>query len=185
MADVTDRCSDPFYRLAFYEAGHALVARALGQKILNVHMLPRPPITVTEKLIVGNSWQAFCSVLELRVMELFGGQIAEQTMCGATTCCSGDISRIDELCRILNGFYEEEDYEDIFFRLEDQTQAIFADPRYREAIVPIADLLFERENAGDIQIAGEDVERVIDRFVPRSAPKPKGVLGLFKRITNS
>ncbi len=180
---MVDRGSDPLYRLSLYEAGHALVAWNLGQKIMYVHMLPRPAYTVTEKLIIGNSWEAFCQVLELRVMELFGGQIVERLMCGGSTCCAGDISRIDEVCRILASFNEEEDYEDILFRLEDKTEEIFADPCYRDAIVPVADLLFERENAGDDQIDGKLVEAVIKKHVPRPEDRSgKGVRGLFNRL---
>lgn len=183
MADLIDKCSDPLYRLCVYEAGHALVAWALNQKIIKVVMLPRPPVTMTEKLIVGNSWKAFERVLELRVMELFGGQIAEEITCGQTTCCAGDISRIDEITRILSGLSEQEDHEDTFFRLEDEAQRILDMPGYREAIVPVADLLFERESAGELEIDGAAVEAVIAEYVPREDTKKTGPLGFLKRFT--
>ena len=180
MSDMVDKCSDPLYRLSIYEAGHALVAWALDQKIMFIRMLPRPCITVTEKAFVANSWESFCGILEYRVMELFGGQIAEDIMCKATTCCTGDIPRIDEICRILGGLYEEEDHEDIFFRLEEGTNAIFADQRYRDAILPLADLLYSRETAGDLEIEGEAVEKVISQYVPKPRPEKKGPLAFLR-----
>lgn len=182
MSDTVDKCSDPLYRLSIYEAGHALVAWALGQRIVHIRMLPRPCETITEKTFIANSWGSFCEILEMRVMELFGGQIAEEIVCGATACCTGDIPRIDEITRILGGLYEEEDHEDIFFRLETRTNEIFADQRYRDAILPLADLLYERESGGDLEIEGRAVEAVIGRFIPRIKTKPKGALGLLHRL---
>lgn len=172
-------CSDPLYRLSVYEAGHALIAWALGHDIVSVRMLPRPPETVTEKIFTANDWASFYEVLEFRGMELFGGQIAESMLCGATTCCSGDVSRIDEITRILAGINGEEDHEDIFFRLEDQTKTIFADERYRNAIEPVAQLLFEREVAGQLEIPGKDIEAVIQPMIPRAPKAETGVSRLF------
>lgn len=172
-------CSDLLYRLSVYEAGHALVAWALGHEIVSVRMLPRPTETLTEKKFIANNWQSFCDVLEYRTMELFGGQIAEDFVCSATTCCSGDISRIDEITRILAGLTEQ-DHEDIFFRLEDETKAIFADERYRAAIEPVAELLFQREVDGQSVVPGADIQAIIKQFVPRAdKPKTPG-FGLFK-----
>lgn len=180
MSDIVDKCSDPLYRLSIYEAGHALVAWALGQKIHYIRMLPRPCITVTDKAFVGNNWQSFCDVLEFRVMELFGGQIAEEMLCTATTCCSGDIPRIDEVCRLLGGLYEEEDHEDIFFRLEERTQEIFSDQRYRDAILPVADLLFTHETNGELEIEGKIVEQVIAQYIPKVQAEKKGPLAFLR-----
>lgn len=182
MTDIIDKCSDPLYRLSIYEAGHALVAWALGQRIVHIRMLPRPCETVTEKTFIANNWGSFCEILEMRVMELFGGQIAEEIVCGATACCTGDIPRIDEITRILGGLYEEEDHEDIFFRLETRTQTIFADERYKQAILPIAELLYERESAGDLDIDGPSVEEVIQRFIPRVKQKPTGAMAFLSKI---
>lgn len=182
MSDIVDKCSDPLYRLSIYEAGHALVAWALEQKILQIRMLPRPCVTITEKAFVGNNWESFCNILEMRVMELFGGQIAEDIMCSATTCCTGDIGRIDEICRILGGLYQEEDHEDIFFRLEERTNEIFADERYKEAILPLADLLYTCEVNGEMEIDGRAVEHLIDTYIPRPPPQKKGPLAFLQKL---
>ncbi|MEO5335856.1 MAG: hypothetical protein H7841_03035 [Magnetospirillum sp. WYHS-4] len=182
MTDMVDKCSDPLYRLSIYESGHALMAWALGQRIIHIRMLPRPCETVTEKAFLGNNWGSFCEILEMRVMELFGGQIAEEIVCGATACCTGDIPRIDEITRILGGIYEEEDHEDIFFRLESRTQDVFADERYRQAILPLADLLYARESAGDLEIEGRAVEDVIARFIPKVKSQSKGPLAFLNRL---
>ena len=170
---TTDKapCDDYLMRLSIYEAGHALVAWYLGHKILHVRMLPRPCTTVTDKAFIGNNWASFTEVLEARAMELFGGQIAEQIICRPPSCCEGDIPRIDEICRILGGIYEAEDHDDIFFRIEDGATEIFDNEAYREAIVPVAKVLYDRETAGEAEIPGEDIEAEIEKFVPRPSPQ--------------
>jgi len=164
-------CSDLLFRLSVYEAGHALVAWALGHSIVAVRMLPRPAVTETEKTFVANSWASFCDVLESRAMELFGGQITEEMICGGATYFTGDVSRIDEITRILAGLSGDEEAEDIFFRLEDETDRIFEDPAYREAIVPVANLLYEQETLGHLVIPGEGIEDMISRYVPRPSKR--------------
>lgn len=166
-------CSDLLFRLSAYEAGHALVAWALGHSIVAVRMLPRPAVTETEKAFVANNWPSFYGVLEARAMELFGGQIAEELTCGSGTFFTGDISRIDEITRILAGLSDEEPAEDIFFRLEEQTYQIFADPAYVDAIRPVADLLYERETSGQLEVPGADIEAVIALYVPRPTATEK------------
>ncbi|MCK4713474.1 MAG: hypothetical protein KAT26_11405, partial [Marinosulfonomonas sp.] len=91
------KCSDLAFRLAVYEAGHALTARALGLKILSVRMLPHSPVLISDKTFTNNDWGSFIETLEIRVIELFGGQIAEETACSCNTCGIGDIARVDEL----------------------------------------------------------------------------------------
>ena len=93
------QCADLAFRLAVYEAGHALTARALGLKIMSVRMLPRPPVLISDKAFANNDWESFIEMLEIRVIELFGGQIAEETACACNTCGIGDIARVDELSR--------------------------------------------------------------------------------------
>jgi len=184
--NATDKapCDDYLMRLSIYEAGHALVAWYLGHKIHHVRMLPRPCTTVTDKAFVGNNWASFSEVLEFRAMELFGGQIAEQIICKTPSCCEGDIPRIDEICRILGGLHEAEDHDDIFFRLEDDATEIFADERYREAIVPVARVLYDHETAGEAEISGEDIEAEIEKFIPRpAAPTTKERLFAWLRAS--
>lgn len=94
-------CLDDTFRLSVYEAGHAITAYLMEQKIVSVQMLPRPPMTFTDKAFTSHSWGSFIDILENRALELFGGQIAEDITCGSLSCCSGDISRIDEISRIL------------------------------------------------------------------------------------
>ncbi|MCP5368455.1 MAG: hypothetical protein H6907_13245 [Hyphomicrobiales bacterium] len=182
--DLDDKVTDPVFRLCVYEAGHALVARALDKKILRVRMLPRPPETVTDKVFRSNDWGSFYAVLEERALELFGGQLAEDIACGSTTCCAGDISRIDELTRIMAGLGGgEENPEDIYFRLEEQAGQIFSDPRFREAIVPLADYLYDCDSAGKLEIAGAAIEDLIDCFVPRPEPgSERGLRRLLRRL---
>ncbi|MCB2100432.1 MAG: hypothetical protein KDE22_06160 [Rhodobacterales bacterium] len=182
--DLEDKVTDPVYRLCVYEAGHALVARALGKKILRVRMLPRPPETVTDKVFRSNDWGSFYAVLEERALELFGGQLAEDIVCGSATCCAGDISRIDELTRIMAGLGDgNEGAEDIYFRLEAQADAIFREPPYQEAIIPLADYLFDCDSAGKLEIAGPAIEDLIDCFAPRPEPDSEGGLrGLLRRL---
>ena len=162
-------CDDLLYRLSIYEAGHALVAWSLGHSILTVRMLPRPAETVTEKTFVSSSWSSFYEILESRALELFGGQITEELVCGGATFFTGDVSRIDEITRILSSLSDGEDHEDIFFRLEDAANQIFADEHYQEAIEPVAALLYERETAGQLEIPGDAIEAIIRQYIPAEA----------------
>ena len=165
------RCSDQTYRLAIYEAGHALTARALGLKLLSVKMLPRPPVLISDKHFATNDWGAFVETLENRIIELFGGQIAEEQCCGTNTCCSGDIARIDELARLVSGLTGAADAEAVMFKLEDAAIEIFADQKYRDAILPVAEFLFRRVEAGREVIDGADIEAELDRHVPAAEQK--------------
>lgn len=162
-----------------YEAGHALVAWALGHSIVAIRMLPRPAVTETEKTFIVNNWRSFYEVLELRAMELFGGQIAEELICGGASFFSGDVPRIDEITRILSGLEGEEKPEDIYFRLEDATYKIFAERSCLDAIKPVAELLYERETAGQLEIPGDDIEEIIEQYIPRSEEQKKASQGLF------
>lgn len=161
-------CNDHVFRLSIYEAGHALTARALGLHILSVRMLPRPPVMVSDKAFSNNDWGAFIETLEIRVIELFGGQIAEETACLSNSCCSGDMTRIDELCRLISGLDGETDHETIMFGLEDDARKIFADDAYRDAILPIAQFLHQKTTDGYSEIVGKDLEKELDKYVPRT-----------------
>jgi len=165
------RCADQIYRLAVYEAGHALTARALGLKLVSVRMLPRPPVLISDKAFATNDWAAFIETLEIRIIELFGGQIAEEHACGTNTCCSGDIARIDELSRLVSGLSGAEDSETVMFALEDAAHKIFTDPAYRDAIIPIAQFLHQRVVDGREEIDGPDIETELDKYVPLAPPK--------------
>ena len=125
ILDTSSLYKNETYRLCVYEAGHTITAYLLNQIIVAVRLLPRPPMTFTEKKFISNSWDSFMDILESRALELFGGQIAELVVCGSTTCCSGDISRIDEISRILAGLspVDDIDSEDILFDLEDRASA--------------------------------------------------------------
>ena len=166
------RCADQTYRLAVYEAGHALIARALGLKLISVRMLPRPPVLISDKPFATNDWAAFIETLEIRIIELFGGQIAEEHACGTNTCCSGDIARIDELARLVSGLGGADDPETVMFDLEDAAKDIFGKEDYRNAIIPIAEFLYQRVSAGREVIDGPDIEAELNKYVPVSVPKP-------------
>ena len=181
VRETHPKCSDDTFRLSVYEAGHTITAYLLNQKIVTVRMLPRPPMTIAEKKFVSHSWDSFMDILENRALELFGGQIAEQMVCGSTACCSGDISRIDEISRILAGLSVEDDVdsEEILFELEDRAQAMFAPDHVRAAIVPVAEYLYEQEEAGHMEVGGKAVTKIIAQYIP-SPPKEKG--GLLKML---
>ena len=170
----TGRCADPEFRLTIYEAGHALTARALELKIISVQMFPRPPMLVSEKTFSGNKIGPLVQTLENRVIELFGGQIAETEACSSSSCCSGDVSRIDELTRLIVGLSGKSDPESVWFELEDVAESIFEDQRYRDAIIPIAEFLHQRVLDGWEIIDGDDLEAEMDKYVPM-APKPSGL----------
>lgn len=174
----TGKCADPEFRLTVYEAGHALTARALELKIVSVVMFPRPPMLVSEKEFSGNKIGPLVQVLENRVIELFGGQIAEVHACASNSCCSGDVSRIDELSRLIAGLTGVEDSESVYFELEDVAESIFKEDRYRDAIMPIAEFLHQCVLDGAEIIDGELLEAELDKYVP-AAPKPQGVKGFF------
>ncbi|WP_456389473.1 hypothetical protein [Profundibacter sp.] len=163
------QCADLAFRLAVYEAGHALTARALGLKILSVRMLPRPPVLISDKAFANNDWESFAEMLEIRVIELFGGQIAEETACSCNTCGIGDIARVDELSRLIAGLDGDPDPESVMFRLEDVALEIFARPDYKDAIIPIATFLAEQVKEGNELIDGPDIEAELDKYVPRPA----------------
>lgn len=174
------RCADLSYRLAVYEAGHALTARAMGYEVLSVTMLPRPPVMESDKVLHGNTLGALVEVLENRCIELFGGQIAEQHACGTNSCCTGDVARIDELCRLVAGIDGKRDHETIWFQLEEVAERVFADTRTREAILPLAEFLHGEVEAGRPAVPGALVEAQLDALVaPR---KGKGARGLAARI---
>ncbi len=162
----TGACADQSYRLAVYEAGHALTARALGLRVLSVRMLPRPPVLVSDKTFVGNNWASLSDTLENRIIELFGGQIAEEHACATNTCCSGDVARIDELARLVAGLDGERDSDTIYFDLEDVALEIFAEKDFRAAIVPIAEFLYAHVQNDQVVIDGKDVEAELDKHVP-------------------
>lgn len=162
----TGRCADQTFRLAVYEAGHALTARALGLRLISLRMLPRPPVLISDKPFARNNWNSFVDTLETRIIELFGGQIAEEHACDSNTCCSGDIARIDELCRLVAALTDAPDYETVMFDLEDAAKAIFADPAYRDAIVPIAQFLHARVRDGESEVDGPDIEAELNKYVP-------------------
>ncbi len=166
-----DGCGDQTFRLAVYEAGHALTARALGLKLISVRMLPRPPVIVSDKAFATGKWDAFIETLEIRIIELFGGQIAEEHACGTHTCCSGDISRIDELSKLVAGLTGADDAETVMFDLEDAAREIFANPLYRDAIIPIAEFLYRRVNEGREIIDGDDIEAEISKHIPITPPQ--------------
>ena len=172
------KCSDLAFRLAVYEAGHALTARALGLKILSVRMLPRPPVLISDKTFTNNDWGSFIEALEIRVIELFGGQIAEETACSCNTCGIGDIARVDELSRLIAGLNGDDDAETVMFGLEDIALKIFAKPEYKDAIIPIATFLADQVQAGQELIKGPDIESELDKYVPHPA-KEKWTKKLF------
>ncbi len=165
-----DRRADLTFRLSVYEAGHALTARALGLKLISVKMLPRPPALISDKAFASGKWDDFIETLEIRIIELFGGQIAEELACATNSCCSGDIARIDELSRLVAGLRGGMDAETVMFDLEDAAREIFADPVYADAIMPISEFLFQRVTGGQEIVPGPDVETEIDKYVPRIAP---------------
>ncbi len=165
------RCSDQTFRLAVYEAGHALTARALGLKLISVRMLPRPPVLISEKSFANNNWNAFVETLEIRIIELFGGQIAEELACNSNTCGNGDIARIDELARLVAGLGDEQDSETVMFDLEDAALKIFTDPVYRNAIIPIAEFFHQRVLDGREEIDGPDIEAELDKHIPAAEPE--------------
>lgn len=176
------RIEDATFRLCVYEAGHTITAYLLNQKIVAVRMLPRPPMTIAEKKFISHSWDSFMDILENRALELFGGQIAEETICGSTSCCSGDISRIDEISRILAGLSVEDDVdsEEILFELEDRAQDMFDNEDVLAAIIPVAEYLFEQEEAGHMEVGGKSVTKIIERYIPRPPEEKGGLLKLLK-----
>jgi len=175
------RCADDNFRLAVYEAGHTITAYLMQQKIISVQMRPRPPMTLAEKNFVSYSWDSFMDILEKRVLELFGGQIAEELICTNTTCCSGDISRIDEICRILAGlsFEETVNSEDIFFELEDRAITMFAPSHVRDAILPVAEFLFQQDAEGHIEVPGDAITEIIARYIPAPTKERGGLLTML------
>jgi len=177
------RCADLAFRLAVYESGHALVARALGLRIHTLRMLPRPPVLLSDKAFRGRDWSSFSEALEIRVMELFGGQIAEEIACGSNSCCSGAIARIDELTRLLAGLGDPRDPEDIWFDLEDRTREIFAAPAFEAAILVVAEYLHARVQAGDEIIDGPVIEALLSKNLPARAKESRlrRALGLGRR----
>lgn len=181
MKSYEKRCLDSTFRLCVYEAGHAITAYLLSQKIVSVCMLPRPPMTVTDKAFTSNNWGSFVEILENRALELFGGQIAEEIVCGSTSCCSGDISRIDEITRILEALYSEDvlDSEDILFELEDRAKALFAPANVQKAILPMADFLYTQEENGVMEIDGAAITKAIAKYIPPVAQKKRGLLEML------
>ncbi len=171
------RCEDFAFRLAIYEAGHALTARALGLKVLSVKMLPRPPILESDKVLRGNSLRALQEVLETRCIELFGGQIAEHDFCKSSTAFSGDVARIDELTRLIAGLEGKRSAEDIWFEAEDVALEIFGDDKYRNAVLPVAQFLHDEVEKGHNVIPGEQVDAFMDRVLGAPEKARGGLLG--------
>lgn len=177
----TGRCADPNFRLAVYEAGHALSARAMGFRVLKFTMLPRPPILESDKVLRGNSIAGLVAMLENRAIELFGGQIAEDLACSTSSCCSGDVSRIDELTRLISGLRGDKSPDDTWFDLEDFAMEFFKDDSIAGAIVPIAEFLYEKVKAGETVIAGDEIEELMDRLIGAPA-KPGKVSSLLNKL---
>lgn len=174
------RCADLNYRLAVYEAGHALTARAMGHEVLAITMLPRPPLMESDKILRGNTLNSLIEVLEARCIELFGGQIAEQHACGTNSCCSGDVARIDELCRLIAGIDGMRDAESIWFQLEEMAEKVFSDQQTHDAILPFAEFLFAEVEAGRPKVPGKLVEAKLDELVaPRKGAGSRGLAARF------
>jgi len=110
-------------------------------------------------------------------IELFGGQIAETEACLSSFCRSVDISRIDELTRLIVGLSGKSDPESVWFELEDVAESIFQDRCYRDAIAPIAEFLHQQVMDGFDIISCADLEFELDKYVPKA---PKG--GRLKKI---
>ena len=159
-------CADESFRLAIYESGHALTALALGIQIIHVRMRPRPPGLASDKTISGNTIGALLETLENRVIELFGGQIAEEHVCGTNSCCSGDVARIDELCNLIAGISGEGDKDTIWFDLEDKALDIFKAQAYRDAVLPIAEFLHGQVEGGATEIDGKLIDAELDKYLP-------------------
>ena len=174
----TGLCADESFRLAIYESGHALTARALGIDIIHVRMRPRPPTLASDKTISGNGIDGLLKTLENRVIELFGGQIAEEHVCGTNSCCSGDVARIDELCNLIAGLSGTSDKDNVWFALEDTALEIFKDEAYRDAILPIATFLNDQVEAGLAEIEGALIDAELNKYLP-DLPKKKSGLGGF------
>lgn len=172
------RCADLSFRLAVYEAGHALTARALGLTVVSVHMLPRPPMLISDKTFTGQ-WDSFIEMLETRIIELFGGQLAEEYSCDSNTCFGGDVARIDELCRLVAGLGGDKDAETIWFDLEDVAINIFADDAYKNAILPVAEFLYQRVQDGREAIDGPDIEAEMNKYVPAPPKEEKWMSKVF------
>jgi hypothetical protein len=176
------RCADLGYRLAVYEAGHALTARAMGFAILSITMLPRPPVMESDKVLRGNTLHSLSAVLENRCIELFGGQIAEQHACASASCCSGDVARIDELTRLISGIEGDRSPEEIWFALEDVAEQVFSEKRIRDAILPLAEFLHSEVEAGRPVVPGDAVEAMLDELVgPRPERQRRGLRRLLSR----
>ncbi len=175
------RCADLAFRLSIYEAGHALTARALGFEVLSVKMLPRPPILESDKVLRGFSLKSVVAVLENRCIELFGGQIAEEHCCETSSCCSGDVARIDELTRLIAGIEGKRRPEDVWFELEEIAQNCFRSEKMREAILPIAEYLYDQVEAGHSVIPGSRIETMMDRLVGPREVQRAGFFGFGKR----
>jgi len=175
-------CSDDTFRLSVYQAGHAITAYLMDQKIVSIQMLPRPPMTFTDKAFASNNWGAFVDILESRALELFGGQIAEQLVCNSLSCCSGDISRIDEITRILEALYGEEDLrsEDILFELEDRAEAMFAAQEVRDAIRPLANFLYQQEIDGHMEVDGTPISKLIEKYIAKPKKEKRSLLKMLK-----
>lgn len=174
-------CADESFRLAIYESGHALTARALGIHIIYVRMRPRPPVLASDKTISGNTIGALLETLENRVIELFGGQIAEEHVCNTNSCCSGDVARIDELCNLIAGISGQGDKDSIWFELEDKALDIFKDQAYRDAVLPIAKFLHAQVERGSTEIDGKLIDAELDKYLP-PLQKKRGLGGfLFGR----
>ncbi|MCB2101964.1 MAG: hypothetical protein KDE22_13895 [Rhodobacterales bacterium] len=176
-----DLLSDGVFRLSVYQAGQAVIAFMLGKKIQHVRMLPRPPVTETDKVFSSGNWRSFCHVLEDRILELFGGRLAEEAVCVGSVCCSGDVSRIDELTRILAAIGGQEDPEDLYFQLEERAHGLFDKPGVRTALLTLGKELYDREQNGEIQVDGETIESIIRRFV-EPPPRPSGMRSLLEKL---
>lgn len=160
------RCEDEDFRQAVYLAGHALTARALGLRVISFRVLPRPPVLVSDKTFSGFDWTSFVEMLEIRIIELMGAQVAEVIVCSSHECCTGDVARIDELTRLVAGLNGDRDSEDVWFDLEDIAENIFAAQIYRDAIVPIAEFLYQEVKDGHDEIEGADIETELDKYIP-------------------
>ena len=153
---------------AWHEAGHAVMAIALGRKIQKVTIAPAQ-ITANTKRLGAMKMQkgrvkSSSDMLEDDVLILFAGMVGESFVTGEY-CQHGAASDLRAIASLLQSRANtEKQFEKLHRRLLEKTEYLLSDDLHKPAIKSVAEALLEKES-----VSG----RLVRHFLNQTAAQRK------------